>query len=119
MPPEAVGGAYAVVKASAAQAEREAPPLYAARYVAIGDDVSAEADRNAASYYGFAGDAMVQMVQGAILRTADDVRGTLDSLRQAGVAEVCLWPLARIVDQVDRIADVAEVDLRNERGTPA
>jgi alkanesulfonate monooxygenase SsuD/methylene tetrahydromethanopterin reductase-like flavin-dependent oxidoreductase (luciferase family) len=108
MPPEAVVGAYEMVKASAAQAEREAPPLYAARYVAIGDDVADEADRNAHSYYSFAGDPMVQMVQSAILRTPDDVRGTLEGLGKAGVAEVCLWPLARSVDQVDRIADVAD-----------
>jgi alkanesulfonate monooxygenase SsuD/methylene tetrahydromethanopterin reductase-like flavin-dependent oxidoreductase (luciferase family) len=110
MPPEAVVGAYEVVKASAARAERESPTLYAARYVAIGDDVADEADRNARSYYGFAGDAMVQTVQGGILRTADEVRGTLDSLGDAGVAEVCLWPLARSVDQVDRIADVSMAD---------
>jgi alkanesulfonate monooxygenase SsuD/methylene tetrahydromethanopterin reductase-like flavin-dependent oxidoreductase (luciferase family) len=108
MPPEAVAGAYEVVKASAAEAKREAPPLYAARYVAIGDDVAEEADRNAGSYYGSAGDAMVQMVRDGILRSSDEVRGTLDSLKQAGVAEVCLWPLARSLDQVDRFADAAK-----------
>jgi alkanesulfonate monooxygenase SsuD/methylene tetrahydromethanopterin reductase-like flavin-dependent oxidoreductase (luciferase family) len=108
MPPEAVAGAYEVVKASAAEAQREAPPLYAARYVAIGDDVAAEADRNAHSYYGFAGDAMVQMVRDAILRSSDQVRATLDSLKQAGVAEVCLWPLTRSLDQVDRVADAVK-----------
>jgi hypothetical protein len=108
MPPEAVAGAYEVVKASAAEAKREAPPLYAARYVAIGDDVAEEADRNAGSYYGSAGDAMVQMVRDGILRSSDEVRGTLDSLKQAGVAEVCLWPLARSLDQVDRFADAVK-----------
>jgi hypothetical protein len=108
MPPEGVVGAYEVVKASAVDAQREAPPLYAARYVAIGDDVADEADRNAGSYYGFAGDGMVQMVRDGILRSSADVRGTLDSLKQAGVAEVCLWPLTRSPDQVDRIADAVE-----------
>ena len=103
MPPEAVAGAYEVVKASAAEAHREAPALYAA----IGDDVADEADRNTRSYYGFGGDALVQMVQSGILRSSDDVRGTLDSLEQAGVVEVCLWPLARSMDQVDRVADTA------------
>jgi alkanesulfonate monooxygenase SsuD/methylene tetrahydromethanopterin reductase-like flavin-dependent oxidoreductase (luciferase family) len=107
MPPEAVVGAYEVVKASAAEAHREAPTLYAARYAAIGDDVADEADRNTRSYYGFGGDALVEMVQGGILRSSDDVRGTLDSLEQAGVVEVCLWPLARSIDQVDRVADAA------------
>ncbi len=107
MPPEALAGAYEVVKGGAAQAQREAPPLYAARYVAIGYDVAEEADRNARSYYGFGGDGLVQMVQDGMLRSSDDVRGTLDSLKQVGVVEVCLWPLARSVDQVDRVADAA------------
>ena len=107
MPPEAVAGAYEVVKAGAAQAQRDAPALYAARYVAIGDDVADEADRNARSYYGFGGDAVVQRVQRGILRSSEDVRETLDNLEQAGVVEVCLWPLARSIDQVDRVADAA------------
>jgi alkanesulfonate monooxygenase SsuD/methylene tetrahydromethanopterin reductase-like flavin-dependent oxidoreductase (luciferase family) len=107
MPPEAIAGAYEVVRASAAQAQRQAPVLYAARYVAIGDDVADEANRNAASYYGSAGDAVVEMVQGGILRSAGDVRSALDRLKQAGVDEVCLWPLASRIDQVDRIADAA------------
>jgi alkanesulfonate monooxygenase SsuD/methylene tetrahydromethanopterin reductase-like flavin-dependent oxidoreductase (luciferase family) len=105
MPPDAVAGAYEVVKASAAEAQREAPTLYAARYVAIGDDVADEADRNARSYYGFAGDAMVQMVRDGTLRSPGELQATLDSLRDAGVAEVCLWPLTRRLDQVDRIGD--------------
>ena len=107
MPPEALAGALEVVNASAAEARRPAPALYAARYVAIGDDVADEADRNARSYYGFGGDAMVQMIQGGILRTPDEVGATLDALGKAGVAEVCLWPQARGIDQVDRIAEVA------------
>ena len=108
MPPEAVAGAYAVVKASAAEAQREAPPLYAARYVAIGGDVATEADSNARSYYGFAGDQMVNMVQDAILRSPDAVRQTIDSLEKVGVTEVCLWPLARSIDQIDRIAEASK-----------
>jgi alkanesulfonate monooxygenase SsuD/methylene tetrahydromethanopterin reductase-like flavin-dependent oxidoreductase (luciferase family) len=108
MPPEAVAGAYDVVKASAAEAQREAPPLYAARYVAIGDDVAEEADTNARSYYGFAGDQMVNMVQEATLRSPDQVRQTVDSLQHIGVTEVFLWPLARSIDQVDRIAEAAK-----------
>jgi alkanesulfonate monooxygenase SsuD/methylene tetrahydromethanopterin reductase-like flavin-dependent oxidoreductase (luciferase family) len=74
MPPEAIAGAYEVVKASAAAAQRQAPALYAARYVAIGEDVAEEANYNARSYYGSAGDAVVDMVQGGILRSAGDVR---------------------------------------------
>jgi hypothetical protein len=76
--------------------------------VAIGDDVAEEADTNARSYYGFAGDQMVNMVQEATLRSPDQVRQTVDSLQQIGVTEVCLWPLARSIDQVDRIAEAAK-----------
>jgi len=108
MPPEALVGAYEVVKASAAEAGRPAPVLYAARYAAIGDDVAEEADRNTASYYGFAGEGMVQMIRDAILRTPDETQATLDGLQRAGVAEVCLWPLARSIDQVDRLADASK-----------
>ncbi|HLM64651.1 MAG TPA: LLM class flavin-dependent oxidoreductase [Acidimicrobiales bacterium] len=107
MPPEAVAGVYDAIKAAATEAQRDAPALYAARYVAIGDDVADEADRNARSYYGFGGDALVQMVQDGILRSSDDVREALRDLEQAGVVELCLWPLARSVDQVDRVADAA------------
>ena len=107
MPPEAVAGAYEVVKASAAQAQRDAPALYAARYVAIGDDVADEADRNARSYYGFGGEAAVRTVQNGILRSPEALRETLDHLEQVGVVEVCLWPLARSLEQVDRVADAA------------
>jgi alkanesulfonate monooxygenase SsuD/methylene tetrahydromethanopterin reductase-like flavin-dependent oxidoreductase (luciferase family) len=103
VPPEAVAGAYEVVKASAAEAEREAPALYAVHYVAIGDDVADEADRNALSYYGH----LAQWVQGGTLHSSDDVRESLDRLEQVGVVEVCLWPMARGLDQVDRIADAA------------
>src|SRR5215204_4690347 len=58
MPPEAVAGVYDVIRAAATEAQRDAPALYAARYVAIGDEVADEADRNARSYYGFGGDAL-------------------------------------------------------------
>jgi alkanesulfonate monooxygenase SsuD/methylene tetrahydromethanopterin reductase-like flavin-dependent oxidoreductase (luciferase family) len=107
MPPEAVAGVYEVVKASAAAAGREAPPLYAARYVAIGEDVSDEADRNAQNYYEFGGDGLVQMVRDSILRSPEAVQETLGDLKALGVAEVCLWPMASGIDQVDRVADAA------------
>jgi hypothetical protein len=51
---------------------------------------------------------MVQMVRDGILRSSTELRGTLDNLKQAGVVEMSLWPLARSLDQVDRIADAVE-----------
>jgi alkanesulfonate monooxygenase SsuD/methylene tetrahydromethanopterin reductase-like flavin-dependent oxidoreductase (luciferase family) len=107
MPPEAVAQAIRSVEAAAAEAGRPRPRMHAARYVALGADAQEEADHNAASYYGFGGAELVAGVQGGLLRTADQVRGALDALREAGVDEVVLWPEAAAVDQVDRIAAAA------------
>ena len=107
MPPDAVAGAFAVVKEAAADAGRPTPALYAARYVALGADAHDEGDRNIAAYYGYGGEQTVSMIQGSILRTAAEVKDTLDALRQAGADEVCLWPEAAGLDQVDRVADAA------------
>jgi alkanesulfonate monooxygenase SsuD/methylene tetrahydromethanopterin reductase-like flavin-dependent oxidoreductase (luciferase family) len=106
MPPEFVGHASAVVRQAADEAGRPAPTLYAARYVAMGDDVAAEADRNMASYYGFGGPTTVERVTGALLRTPKAVTDTLAALEPLGVAEVCLWSASASLDQIDRIAEV-------------
>lgn len=74
---------------------------------ALGDDAWDEADRNAASYCGFAGDEMVQMISQSILRTADQVRETQEALEQHGCEELCLWPMAADGSQVDRLAEAA------------
>ena len=87
-------------------AGRPAPRLYAATYVALGDDVREEADRNAGSYYAFAPD-MAQMIKDNMLRTPEDVQGARDALAEVGVEELCLWPMAAGLDQVDRMADAA------------
>ncbi len=107
MPPEGVAGAYETVVEAASGAGRERPALYAARYVALGDDVADEADENAAAYYAFGGDDTVQMIRDSILRTPDEVEETLAALREIGCEEVCLWPMAGDVSQVDRIAEAA------------
>jgi alkanesulfonate monooxygenase SsuD/methylene tetrahydromethanopterin reductase-like flavin-dependent oxidoreductase (luciferase family) len=107
MPPDQVAAAYATVRRAAADAGRPTPKRYAARYVALGDDAQAEADRNAASYYAFGGPDMVAGVQGALLRTPAAVREALAQLRDAGADEVVLWPDAAGLEQVDRIAEAA------------
>jgi alkanesulfonate monooxygenase SsuD/methylene tetrahydromethanopterin reductase-like flavin-dependent oxidoreductase (luciferase family) len=107
MPPDFVAHAYGVVKQAADEAGRPAPTLYAARYVALGDDVQAEAHRNLADYYGFGGSPAVERVTGNLLRTHDAVRETLAALDKTGAAEVCLWSATVSPDQIDRVADVA------------
>ena len=107
VPPEYVGHAYEVAKQAAAEAGRTPPALYACRYTAIGDDVQEEADRNVASYYAFGGDTVVETVAGSVLRTPEAVRDTLALLEEAGVEEVCLWPSAAGIEQVDRIAEAS------------
>jgi hypothetical protein len=42
------------------------------------------------------------------LRTPDEAGVALEDPSTTGVAEVCLWPLARNLDEVDRIAGVAQ-----------
>lgn len=107
MPPEAVAGAYQVVRQAADEAGRPAPRLYAARYVALGDEVQEEADRNAAAYYDFGGPDLVGMVQGSVLRTAEQVREAMDALGEAGAEELTLWPMSARPDQVERVAEAA------------
>jgi alkanesulfonate monooxygenase SsuD/methylene tetrahydromethanopterin reductase-like flavin-dependent oxidoreductase (luciferase family) len=107
MPPDLVAAAYETVRRAAADAGRPTPKLYAARYVALGDDAQAEADRNAQSYYEFGGPDLVAGVKAAMLRTPADVREALTALRDAGADEVVLWPEAAGFEQVDRIAEAA------------
>jgi alkanesulfonate monooxygenase SsuD/methylene tetrahydromethanopterin reductase-like flavin-dependent oxidoreductase (luciferase family) len=106
MPPDAIAGAARVVAEEAEKAGRPAPTLYAATYVALGDDVRDEADRNVASYYAF-DPQMVEVLTENLLRTPDDVARTRDALAEVGVEELCLWPEAAGLEQVDRIADAA------------
>jgi alkanesulfonate monooxygenase SsuD/methylene tetrahydromethanopterin reductase-like flavin-dependent oxidoreductase (luciferase family) len=107
LPPDYVGHAHRVATKAAEEAGRPAPTLYAARYVALGVDIQAEADRTIAGYYAFTGPEGVARVAGNMLRTADAVRDTLAALEQVGVDEVCLWSATPSLDQVDRVADAA------------
>jgi alkanesulfonate monooxygenase SsuD/methylene tetrahydromethanopterin reductase-like flavin-dependent oxidoreductase (luciferase family) len=107
VPPESVGQAFQAVTNAAEQAGRPTPKLYAARYAALGDDASDEADRNLASYYGSAGDAFVSVMRQNVLRTPTQVQETLTALEQQGCQELCLWPLATGAAQVDRLAEAA------------
>jgi len=107
VPPESVGQAFGAVTSAADEAGRPTPKLYAARYAALGDEASDEADRNVASYYGSAGDAFVSMMSQNVLRTPMQVRETLKALEQQGCQELCLWPLSTAAAQVDRFAEAA------------
>ncbi|HEY8526959.1 MAG TPA: LLM class flavin-dependent oxidoreductase [Acidimicrobiales bacterium] len=107
VPPESVGQAFQAVTEAAGEAGRPTPKLYAARYAALGDDVSDEADRNLASYYGSAGEAFVSMMRENVLRTPEQVREAMAALEQRGCQELCLWPLATDAAQVDRLAEAA------------
>lgn len=107
MPPEAIAQARDIVRNAAAEAGRPEPRIYAARYVAIGDDVADEADHNVAEYYGFGGDEMVGVVRAGVVRSAGEISETLEALGEIGVDEVCLWPASARPGQLDRIADAA------------
>jgi alkanesulfonate monooxygenase SsuD/methylene tetrahydromethanopterin reductase-like flavin-dependent oxidoreductase (luciferase family) len=107
VPPESVGQAFQAVTNAAEEADRPTPKLYAARYAALGDDASDEADRNVASYYGSAGEAFVSVMSQNVLRTPMQVRETLAALEHQGCQELCLWPLSTGAAQVDRLAEAA------------
>jgi alkanesulfonate monooxygenase SsuD/methylene tetrahydromethanopterin reductase-like flavin-dependent oxidoreductase (luciferase family) len=107
VPPESVGQAFRAVTKAAEEASRPTPRLYAARYAALGDDASDEAERNIASYYGSAGEEFVSVMSQNVLRTPAQVRETLKALEQQGCQELCLWPLATATAQVDRLAEAA------------
>jgi alkanesulfonate monooxygenase SsuD/methylene tetrahydromethanopterin reductase-like flavin-dependent oxidoreductase (luciferase family) len=107
VPPESVGQAFHAVANAAEEAGRPTPKLYAARYAALGEDVSDEADRNVASYYRSAGEAFVSVMSQNVLRTPTQVRETLTALEQQGCQELCLWPLATGAAQIDRLAEAA------------
>ena len=106
MPPDAVEGARDLIRSVAQEAGRPMPKLYACNYVALGDDVGDEADANVSSYYAFDPE-MVGMLKEHMLRTPEQVVGYRDAMAAIGVDEICLWPEAAGLDQVDRIADAA------------
>jgi alkanesulfonate monooxygenase SsuD/methylene tetrahydromethanopterin reductase-like flavin-dependent oxidoreductase (luciferase family) len=104
-PPEAVAGLYAGVRAAADAAGRPAPRLLGARYFALGD-VDSEVQHNVGSYYGFGGSDFVEQVINAVLRTPEAISETVQAYADVGVEELCLWPMAADLSQVDALADV-------------
>lgn len=104
-PAEQVAKTYETVQQAADEAGRPAPPLLTARYFALGD-VDDEVRANVGAYYAFGGPDFVEQVYGSVLRTPEQITGTLAELRDVGVREVCLWPQARGMTQLEQLADI-------------
>ncbi|HEX6255704.1 MAG TPA: LLM class flavin-dependent oxidoreductase [Euzebyales bacterium] len=96
---------YETVRRHAASAGRPAPRLLSARYFALGDEVDDEVRHNVSTYYAFGGPDFVDRVHASVLRTPDDINTALRELSDAGVEEVCLWPMAADLSQLHALAD--------------
>lgn len=105
-PPEYVGGMYDGVRMAAEEAGRPAPRFLGARYFALGD-VDDEVRHNVEAYYGFGGPDFVEQAYAGVLRTPDAIAGALQAYGDAGVQELCLWPMAADLSQLHALADAA------------
>jgi len=103
--PDDIATNYKTVCTAAERAGRRAPRFLASGYYALGD-VDDEASGNVASYYAFGGTEFVEMMQGVVLRTPEQITAYLSVMEGIGAEEVCLWPQARGIEQVDALADI-------------
>lgn len=103
--PDAIAANYETVREAAERAGRPAPRLLAAVYYGLGD-AQDEVDHNVESYYSFGGPDFVKMLQGVVLRSPDAITETLAGLESVGVEEVCMWPEARGLRQLNELADI-------------
>ncbi len=93
----------AKVHAAWSAAGREGEPRIAAlAYFGLGDDDASRASLR--SYYGFLGDWVDTIVEGAV-RTPQAIRDLVAGFASVGVTEVLLDPTVADLDQVDRLAD--------------
>ena len=83
---------------------REGEPRFAAlAYFGLGDEDTSRASLR--SYYGFLGDWVDTIVEGAH-RTPQAIQDVLKRFADIGVHEVILDPTVPSLEQVDRLADV-------------
>ena len=106
--PDEIAAGYAKVREAAERDGRPVPRLLASAYFALGD-VADEVRSNVTAYYRFAGPDLVEMVHNGVLRTPDAITQTLSALEDIGVDEVCLWPQARGLDQLNALADTLDL----------
>ena len=99
-----IAAGYRAVCAAAEQVGRPAPRFLASGYFALGD-VDREVRHNVEAYYRFGGAPFIDMVDAAVLRTPEQITAYLSMLAGIGAEEVCLWPLARGIDQLHALAD--------------
>lgn len=103
--PAEIAANYEKVRAAATSVGRPAPRFLASGYFALGD-VDDEVRRNIEAYYRFGGSEFIEMIDGVVLRTPEQLTRYLSALEDIGAEEVTLWPLARGLDQVTTLADI-------------
>ena len=96
---------FAIVRAAAERHGRPVPRLYASFYFGLGD-VADEVHSNVEAYYSFGGPDFVELIHGSVLRTAEAITQTVSALEGIGVDELCLWPQARGLSQLNDLADI-------------
>ncbi|NUR07399.1 MAG: LLM class flavin-dependent oxidoreductase [Nocardioidaceae bacterium] len=104
--PDMAAGMVPKVEAAWRDAGREgAPRIAALAYFSLGADQEEQSRAYLRHYYGFLGDWVETIVNGA-LRTEDAVRGAVKAFEDAGVTELTFDPTTASLDQVERLAEL-------------
>lgn len=82
------------------------PRVVALMYFSLGDEHTEESLRNLRTYYGFLGDWVEGIAQGAA-RNPEVLRDRIKGFEAGGIDELVLDPTVASLDQVDWAADVA------------
>jgi hypothetical protein len=81
------------------------PRIVCLAYFSLGNEHTAESLHNLRSYYADLGDWAEGIAQGAA-RSEEEVHARAKAFEQLGADELVLSPTVRVLDQVDRLADV-------------
>ena len=98
------------VKAAWAEAGREGePPLAGLAYFSLGDDAEQNAQAYLGDYYGWLGEEVAGYIAASAAKDAETVKQYLAAFEGAGCDELILFPSSSDPDQVDLLADAADL----------
>jgi alkanesulfonate monooxygenase SsuD/methylene tetrahydromethanopterin reductase-like flavin-dependent oxidoreductase (luciferase family) len=109
-PPDAFAEMAEKVKAEWSAAGREGEPRLAGlAYFSLGEDAEANAQRYLTDYYGWLGEETAKFIADSAATDAETVRGYLQAFEAVGCDELILFPSSSDPEQVDLLADAAEL----------